>query len=130
VNDTGSAGVGVVLILIWFVFVFGGMAVWVWALVDVTRTPEHAFRLSGREKTNWIVVVVLAQIIGGLIWRFSNARKEIKAAAAANPYGPPMMGPPAGWYPDPSGAPGLVWWDGRTWTGHRQDGSQPPPPAS
>ena len=22
---------------------------------------------------------------------------------------------PPGWYPDPSGAPGLRWWDGRMW---------------
>lgn len=37
---------------------------------------------------------------------------------------PPQTGPPAGWYPDPSGQPGLRWWDGGQWTEHHQ----PPPP--
>lgn len=36
----------------------------------------------------------------------------------------PPAGPPAGWYPDPSGRPGLRWWDGSRWTEHYQ----PPPP--
>lgn len=26
--------------------------------------------------------------------------------------------PPAGWYPDPSGAPQLRWWDGQRWASH------------
>ena len=31
-------------------------------------------------------------------------------------------GAPAGWHPDPSGAPGrLRWWDGETWTDHVHD---------
>ena len=32
--------------------------------------------------------------------------------------------PPAGWYPDPSGAHGTRWWDGQRWSEH----TQPPPP--
>jgi Protein of unknown function (DUF2510) len=28
--------------------------------------------------------------------------------------------PPAGWYPDPSGAPGTRWWDGFSWSHHTQ----------
>lgn len=28
------------------------------------------------------------------------------------------MSIPAGWYPDPSGAPGTRWWDGGQWTAH------------
>ncbi|HET6875716.1 MAG TPA: DUF2510 domain-containing protein [Acidimicrobiales bacterium] len=27
-----------------------------------------------------------------------------------------QAGPPAGWYPDPTGAAGLRWWDGTRWT--------------
>lgn len=124
-----AAGFGVffAFILVW---VFGGMALWIWALVDVVRLPEHAFRAVGREKTSWVLVVVLAQAIGALVWLF-GARKEVRAAYDAQPFPPaptPMKwgGPPPGWYPDPSGAPGSVWWDGARWTGYRQD---PPPPA-
>jgi uncharacterized protein DUF2510 len=31
---------------------------------------------------------------------------------------PPSGSPPAGWYPDPSGAPGLRYFDGNDWTPH------------
>lgn len=31
-------------------------------------------------------------------------------------------GPQAGWYQDPSGQPGLRWWDGFQWTRHTQSG--------
>jgi hypothetical protein len=34
--------------------------------------------------------------------------------------------PDAGWYPDPSGAPGLRWWNGLTWS----DAVHPPQPAT
>ncbi|WP_312677526.1 DUF2510 domain-containing protein [Microbacterium sp.] len=30
------------------------------------------------------------------------------------------MSAAAGWYPDPTGAPGSHWWDGTQWTGHTQ----------
>jgi len=29
---------------------------------------------------------------------------------------PPPSGPPAGWYPDPTGRSGYRWWDGASWT--------------
>lgn len=35
------------------------------------------------------------------------------------------MSAPAGWYPDPVGAPGQRWWDGTQWTAHPQ-GAVPP----
>ena len=48
--------------------------------------------------------------------------------------------PPAGWYPNPSGAPGQRYFDGRDWTAHHRSTPpaptplppgpmQPPPPA-
>lgn len=118
-----AIGLGITFFVIWFVVLFGGMAVWIWAIVDVARTPDHAYRLTGRDKTTWVLIVALVQVIGGLIWWFGAARKEVKAAAEAHPFPPPQsFGPPAGWYPDPSGVQGLVWWDGRQWTGHRQHG--------
>jgi hypothetical protein len=38
--------------------------------------------------------------------------------------------PPAGWYPDPSGAPGTRWWDGLNWSEHTQRSSEPVPVAT
>ena len=34
--------------------------------------------------------------------------------------------PPPGWYPDPTGRSGLLWWDGLDWTTHHR----PAPPSS
>jgi Domain of unknown function (DUF4352)/Protein of unknown function (DUF2510) len=36
--------------------------------------------------------------------------------------------PPPGWYPDPSGAPGQRYFNGRDWTEHRAAAPLPPPP--
>jgi hypothetical protein len=33
--------------------------------------------------------------------------------------------PPAGWYPNPSGAPGQRYFDGRDWTAHHRAPRQP-----
>lgn len=108
------------LFLVWMAIIVGGIAFWIVAIVEVAKLPEHAFRLAGKEKTTWVLVVALVQWIGALIWWF-GPRREVKAAALANPVPPPMpFGPPPGWYPDPAGAPGVAWWDGRQWTGHRQ----------
>lgn len=38
------------------------------------------------------------------------------------------MSTPAGWYPDPSGAPGTRWWDGAQWSAHTQQAAPALPP--
>ena len=54
---------------------------------------------------------------------------------------PPPSEPPAGWYPDPTGAPGHRWWNGSAWSDHHAppgagppgpppSGSASPPPAT
>ena len=69
----------VVGILVWTI---GGLAFWVWAIVDLMRTPEASFRLTGREKSNWVLVVVLVQVLGA----WSGHRHDA-------PGGPPTPGP-------------------------------------
>jgi hypothetical protein len=40
------------------------------------------------------------------------------AATGATPAAPTGDLPPAAWYPDPAGSPGLRYWDGTAWTSH------------
>jgi hypothetical protein len=43
-----------------------GFAVWVWALIDVLRTPDGAFQTG--TQLIWVLVVVLANIVGAIIY--------------------------------------------------------------
>jgi len=115
-----AVGVGVLFAAL-FAASIGGLVLWVVALIDVVKAPEHVYRIAGKEKTTWVLVVVLAGWIGALIWWF-GPRQEVKAAFEANPVSPSPFAsaPPPGWYPDPHGGPGHAWWDGTRWTEHRQ----------
>lgn len=89
-----------------------GFVYWIIAIVEVARIPDPQYRAAGTEKLTWVLVVVLAQIIGALVWYFSK-RSDVLAAAGRVPT------PPPGWYPDPGGG-SLRWWDGYRWTDARQ----------
>jgi len=110
-----------VLFGLFFVAMFGamiaGVVFWVLKLIEVVRIPEHQFRAASTDKTTWIVVVAVAQIIGALIWQFAK-RDEVLGAVGRVP------SPPPGWFPEP-GSQALRWWDGSQWTQHRHV----PPPA-
>ena len=113
-----------------FLFFFGLVAFWIatvvgWilAIVEVARIPDHQYRAAGTEKIVWVLVVVLAGIIGALIWLLAKRRDVLAAAGHLPP-------PPPGWYPEPgSGQP--RWWDGMRWTDAwygAQPGAGPPHP--
>ncbi len=109
------AGAGAVLFILFF-FVLGaamvaGIVFWILKIVEVARIPSYQFQAAGTEQLPWVLVVVLAGIIGALIWQFAK-RSDVLAAAGWRPSAPP------GWYPEPGG-PGLRWWDGFGWTEHR-----------
>lgn len=112
---------GVVLIVLFFVVVsaavVGGVVFWILKIVEVARIPGYQFQAAGTDQLPWVLVVVLAGIIGALIWHFAK-RKDVLAAAGWLPSAPP------GWYPEPGGY-ALRWWDGARWTEHRH-----PPPGS
>lgn len=116
-----GAGAGLSLLVVaFFLLIFGGivaaMVFWVLAIVEVARIPEQQFRAAGTDKTMWILVVVLAQFVGALVWHLAK-RRDVRAAAGVLPP------PPAGWYPN-SVTGATEWWDGYRWTGQRQ---APPP---
>lgn len=65
---------------------------------------------------------ILSLLVFNWIALFSNmsAIEQVRRMAKQSPtspthQSPPMAQPPAGWYPDPSGAPGQRYWDGTRW---------------
>ncbi|MHB8244232.1 MAG: DUF2510 domain-containing protein [Acidimicrobiales bacterium] len=109
--------VGVALMFGFFALWVVSIVYWVIALIEVVKIPDHQFKAAGSEKISWVLIVVLAGIIGALIWRFVK-RDAVLAAAGMMPL------PPPGWYPDPTGT--TRWWDGARWT----ESAVGPPPST
>ena len=84
------------------------MVFWVLKIIEVARIPDYQYRAARSEKLTWVLVVVLAGIIGALVWQFAK-RDEVVAAAGVTPMAPP------GWYPEP-GSGAMRWWDGTRWS--------------
>jgi hypothetical protein len=111
------------LFVVWMGIVLGSIVLWILFIVDVARIPEYQYRAAGTEKLTWILVVVLAGAIGGLIWYFAKRKAVLGVAGVA----PPPAPIPPGWYPEP-GTRELRWWDGQQWTEHRHGFGSPPVP--
>ena len=79
-------------IVLMMVFVAGLMVVWVWMLVDVIQRPDTAFP-PGQEKILWVVLLLVAGVIGGAVYYFMVYR-AIGPASAAAPGVPPAASPP------------------------------------
>jgi hypothetical protein len=63
---------------IWIVFLLLGLAVfvfWLWALVDAIRNPA----LDGSMRIVWVVVIVLLQFLGALLYLFMRPRSASPA---------------------------------------------------
>jgi hypothetical protein len=56
-------------ILVFFLLLLGlaGFVFWVWALVDAVRVPTDAMYSSG-SKLIWVLVIVLLQFLGAIIY--------------------------------------------------------------
>ena len=114
--EAAGGALFVAFFLAFFGAAIAGFVFWILKLVEVVRIPDHQYVAAGTEKVTWVLVVVLAQIIGALIWHFAK-RNEVLGAAGRLP------GPALGWYAEP-GTQVLRWWDGGRWTEHRHG---PPP---
>jgi hypothetical protein len=87
---------------------------WIYALVEVVRTPEWQFDAVESNKLFWIAAIVLLNFVGALLW-FITARAWVAAVGDGRVDLDAMFGVPAGWYSQP-GVTALRWWDGTAWT--------------
>jgi hypothetical protein len=128
--DAGAGaglGVGLLFIVVMSIVTIGGLVLWVFALVDCIRYPDHVYRAAGSEKITWVLVVALAGWIGGLIYWFTVRERlhQAEASGATSAYTyvgfgqQPGYAPiPPGWYKDPQADGRMRYWDGHAWTDH------------
>lgn len=90
---------------------------WSWSLVDILRRPEQEWKAIGQDRTLWLVLVLFVGLMGSLGYFLAIRPKFEKLKALGGmPVMPMLNAAPAGWYPDPAGAPMMRWFDGRQWT--------------
>ena len=112
-----------IFLLVFFGIWAAAIVFWILKIIEVAWIPELQFKAAGTDKILWLLLVILLQVIGALVWQLAKRRDVLAAAGRVPP-------PPAGWYADPSTG-GLRWWDGYRWTELRHlPPSAPPPPKS
>lgn len=96
--------------------VLGLLGLNIWAVVDVARRPDGAWKAIGADKTLWLLLVLLTGLPAAIAYLAAiRPRFDRLALAPAQPH---AIAAPAGWYPDPS-MPGYVrYFDGTWWTTH------------
>jgi phospholipase D-like protein len=63
------------LFLLWMVLAIAALLFWIWALIDaITNTS-----LSNNEKLIWVIVIVLTNWIGALIYLFVGRKQRALA---------------------------------------------------
>jgi hypothetical protein len=62
----GATVEATIVALFFIIFVLGGLAVWLYALIDVIRTPDHQYQTG--TQLIWVLVVLFANILGALIY--------------------------------------------------------------
>jgi hypothetical protein len=62
-SDAGAA----VLVILFLALGIGSLVVWIWALVDAIKVPHDSMYKTGN-KLIWILVIVLAGVIGAIIY--------------------------------------------------------------
>ena len=83
-------------LLFFLVFVVGGIALLIYALVDVIRMPSDADFKAGTQIV-WVLVILLAQGIGAIIYLIVGRPPGGAAAAREQPkLSSPVPPPPAG----------------------------------
>ena len=89
---------------------------WIFAIIEVARIPARQFYAAGSNKTFWICVVVLLQIIGALLWLFVRRADVLEAEDWADE----VEDPPPDWYMDEE-AGALRWSCAPLWCSNAPD---------
>jgi DMSO reductase anchor subunit len=80
--------------LLFFVLWGASIGVWIWMLVDAIRVPDESIYRSGNKLT-WVLVIVLAGIIGAIIYLAAGRpRRGSKPITAGSQYHQPGLPPP------------------------------------
>jgi hypothetical protein len=58
---------GGLVVLVVLALAIGAFVFWVWALVDVIKTPDDGRFRAGNQLV-WVLVIVFTQVIGALIY--------------------------------------------------------------
>jgi hypothetical protein len=82
-----------IFLLFFLVFVVGGLAVLIYALVDAIRMPSDADFKAGTQLI-WILVILLAQVIGAIIYLVVGRPPGGATAAREHPRPPASIPPP------------------------------------
>ncbi|MCP4226106.1 MAG: hypothetical protein GY773_22445, partial [Actinomycetia bacterium] len=53
--------------LLFGVVALGGLAFWVWSLVDAIQRPDAEWEQAGQNKLIWILVLIFVGFIGSII---------------------------------------------------------------
>lgn len=56
----------------------GGLVLWIFAIVELVRYPDATWYYAQKDKTTWLLIVILVGAIGALVYWFS-VRKALKA---------------------------------------------------
>jgi hypothetical protein len=59
--------VSLLMLLVFGLFGIAAFVVWIWALVDAISVPDDSHYRAGN-KLIWVLVIVLAQVIGALVY--------------------------------------------------------------
>ncbi len=71
-SDIGLLIFFLVFCLIYLFIIIGGMAVWIWALIDSIRRDNYQ---NEDEKIIWVIVIGITGFIGGIIYYFAVRRR-------------------------------------------------------
>ena len=81
-------------VLLFLALGIGGLALWVWTLVDAIRVPDDAMYRAGT-KLIWVVVIVAGGVIGSIVYLAIG--RPSGSTQARRPAGPPPPPPSSGW---------------------------------